>query len=256
MPAVLRWLVTISLLVLAACGPPKRPRAQAGTTTPAAPVALDATDVKSVSARMVLPAALEPRRDALAREVLAGHAITARFAAAHGWSARMSGLFRAVEIFAAQEALWHRVLALNGIAPRPLPTKGLAGGVEKGILVLVTPEEYRRVQPDYAAVDGAYRRLIAHEIAHRLHVSILRGDDDAMGPVWFYEGFAVVASGDLRTTPVSVTQAWEATQAKGPGSYRSYAAALRCFMGQVRIEELVARAGRPDFETWLRGRVK
>jgi hypothetical protein len=249
-------LITISLLFLTACGQPTRSLAPAGPTALAAPVAIDATDAKSVSTQMVLPSALEPRRDALAREVVAGHTITARFAAAHGWGARMTDLFRAVEIFASQGALWRRVLALNGLAPRPLPTKGLAGGVEKGLLVLVTPEEYRRVQPDYAAVDGAYRRLIAHEVAHRLHVSILRGDDDAMGPVWFYEGFAVVASGDLRTAPVTTAQAWEATQAKGPGSYRRYAAALRCFMGQVKIEQLVARAGRPDFETWLRGRAK
>ena len=33
-----------------------------------------------------------------------------------------------------------------------------------------------------------YEKLIAHELAHAYHIQLLDGDEESMGPVWFYEG--------------------------------------------------------------------
>jgi hypothetical protein len=53
-----------------------------------------------------------------------------------------------------------------------------------------------------------------------------------LGPVWFYEGFAVVA-----------------------GAYAHDAAALRFLAGRIPLPELVARAGDAGFEPWVADRL-
>jgi len=207
----------------------------------------------AVALLLRLPAALEPRRPEFIQEVAGAHALIKAFAAMHGWSAHMQVFFNGgVEVFDTQGDLWERIKALCGLPTEaPLPTRGLAGALERGILLAITPEEYARVAPDYGTVPGAYRRLLAHEIAHRLHIAILRGDEDAMGPAWFYEGLAVVASGDL-SEPPSSGLTWDALMAPGPGAYRRHAALLRLLMGHVPLQELVDRARTADFEDWSR----
>lgn len=117
------------------------------------------------------------------------------------------------------------------------------------------PEEYSRLRPEYATEPDAWTRLVAHEIVHRLHVAILDGNEEAMGPPWFYEGFAVVGAGQPLGEDIVLTSAAEAlstvknTQSRG--SYRYYAAAVRYFAGRVPLRDLVQHAGRADFESWL-----
>jgi hypothetical protein len=201
--------------------------------------------------RLVLPQSHEARRDEIAGYVVKAHRIIETFASEHGWSDRMRVFFeRGVEIHATQLGLWQRILELHGQPrDRPLPVKGLAAALEKGVLLAVTPEEYRRVQPAYASKPGAYTRLLAHEIAHRLHVALV--GDERMGPTWFFEGFAVVAAGDLLSEPVSEEVAWEGMRARGPGSYKKYAATLRYLMTRIPLPEMISKAGDKDFEAWL-----
>ncbi|MBN1426535.1 hypothetical protein JXA88_18460 [Candidatus Fermentibacteria bacterium] len=197
---------------------------------------------------------LEPRRDEFAEAVSAAYATIEGFAAAHGWTHRMGVFFdRGVEVFESQAALWERIKTLHSL-PRdlPVPTPGLAAALECRILVAVTPEEYASVAPEYGSTPDAYPRLLAHEIAHRLHIAIVGGDEDAMGPEWLYEGFAVVASGDLLEPP-RCEPTWEALSAGGRGAYRRYAALVRRLMSLAPLSELVERAGRPGFEDWARG---
>jgi len=205
-----------------------------------------------------LPESLQEQRDWYAAQIVAAQRLVEDFAQQHGWQARMRVFFeRGVEIYLSQEKLWRRICEVHGIPPTTaIPTLGLAAALEKGILMAVTPELYAQVQPQYGTAEGAYVRLLAHEIAHRLHIAVLDGDEDAMGPPWFYEGFAVVASGDLVDVEVAnAADVWEHLQATGKGAYAHYAAGLRFLMGVVPLEELVAQAGRPDFEPWLQVRL-
>jgi hypothetical protein len=229
----------------------------AGCAAPRVSAGLNPDSVESVSAHMRLPPALTHLRPRFARKVVRARRILAAFASSHGWSAQMrKPFFRGVEIFAKQARLWRRVLKLNGLPlTTRLPASGLAAGIEKGVLLAVTPEEYMKIRPEYASVPGAWTRLLAHEMAHRLHVAILKGDEDAMGPRWFYEGFAVVASGDLRSPPLAAGAFWAAIAAKGRGAYRKYGAALRFLMTRIPLEKLVRRAGRRDFVRWLKTRL-
>jgi hypothetical protein len=64
-----------------------------------------------------------------------------------------------------------------------------------------------------------------HEMAHRLHARIV-GDEQKMGPIWFWEGFAVYAADQyLSNTPdLTETELWSIIDAKERGSYRNYRA--------------------------------
>jgi hypothetical protein len=67
---------------------------------------------------------------------------------------------------------------------------------------------------------------------------------DAMGPPWFYEGFAVVVAGDLWSPPITCDQFREYRSAEGFGAYRQYAAAVRFLMTRATLPDLVEKAGR------------
>jgi len=210
-----------------------------------------------VAARLALPAGEEPRRRWYADQVVAAHGTIAAFAAAHGWADRVRPFFRHVEVYADQGELWARLRTVFGLPDdAPLPTPSLAGALEQGVLTVVTPELYARVQPRYGAAPGAFARLLAHEMAHRLHIAVLDGDEERMGPPWFYEGFAVVASGDLVGLEVATADdLWRHARTEGGGAYAHFAAALRFLAERVPLAELVARAADVGFEGWLRERL-
>jgi hypothetical protein len=210
-----------------------------------------------VAERLALPAQEEPLRGWYADQVVAAHETIAAFAADHGWASRVRPFFRRVQVIAEQGALWARLRGAFGLPDdAPLPTAGLAGALEQGVLYAVTPEVYARVQPRYGTAPGAYARLLAHEMAHRLHIAVLDGDEERMGPAWFYEGFAVVASGDLvGLEAATADDLWWHVRAEGAGAYAHYAAALRFLAARTPLPELMARAGEAGFEAWVAERL-
>ena len=190
-------------------------------------------------------------------EVAEAEEIVASFAVANGWEETLARkTFDAVEIFKTHNALWQRVLSINGM---PLdtalpPGTTMVAGIEKRVLVAVCPDEYAKVYPEYGSQPDSWRRLIAHEIAHRLHVNLLDGNEDAMGPSWFFEGFAVIAAGqtlDHGLVYTTATEAFAGVREKGPLAYRRFSAAVRYFLKEHPLKELVDHAGKEDFEGGL-----
>lgn len=209
-------------------------------------------------------AGLEHRREEFRKAVAAAKRIVDEFAAKNSWEeqARIR-TFDAVEIFSTQEGLWERIIALHKLpADTRIPAAGLVAGIESRVLVAVSPEEYSRINPEYAANKDDWTRLLAHEMVHRLHVEALGGDEDAMGPTWFFEGFAMAGAGQknigagirFRSADEALSAISEFSSAKthAGGSYETYAAAFRFFMERLPLKELVRRAGRQGFEDWLR----
>ncbi|MBI5631233.1 MAG: hypothetical protein HY921_10170 [Elusimicrobia bacterium] len=204
-----------------------------------------------------LPVELEAARGEVAGLVNQATTMVAEFAKSRGWAKEAEvSQFDSVEIFSSQDALWRRIVELDKFpADTKLPTDGLAAALESRILLAVAPREYKRLRPEYAAQKEAWVRLLAHELVHRLHVQILGGNDDAMGPGWFFEGFAVVGAGQSLKPAIKYTTAKEALDGaatKGRGAYARYAAAVRFFMSKVHLSELLKRAGQENFEDWLK----
>lgn len=172
---------------------------------------------------------------------------TDRFAEDYGWEGLLRPvLYDSCEIYASSQAMGNRIRQLHNLPDTfQFPTGTLTGALEKRVLLFVAPDEYARMVPALARELNAYDKLMAHEIAHRLHVAILKGDEEAMGPRWFYEGFAVVASGQHEDAVLG-----DPAQAMQARSYREYGALVRELMKTTPLPELVQRAGKPDFEAW------
>lgn len=224
---------------------------------------LDPDDVGSVAAHLVLPESEAGRREAYAADIVAAGQSVRLFATAHGWRELVPARpFAAVEILPDAEALWARLLVVGEAPPDQLRPAALpSAGIEAERLLVLTDAGYRANAPQHAALPDAWSRLVAHELVHELHVAVLAAagrTEAAMGPRWFFEGLAVVGSGqdfdvhaglaypDVPSALADVAEPDPAT------SYRRYAAAVRLLARKVPLPELVARAGDPDFEGWLR----
>ena len=147
------------------------------------------------------------------------------------------------------------LLTLAGMDPATELPATYSAALERRVLVAVAPELYAAAYPE--GVEAAsYEKLLAHEIAHRLHVRILGGDEQAMGPIWFYEGFAIFAADQLRQVPgeLSEEELWRVVGDPERGSYVRYGQVFRRFAARVPLPVLVERAGQPGFEAWLRER--
>ena len=126
------------------------------------------------------------------------------------------------------------------------------GALEERVLAVVTPEIYSTVYPQGVEEDF-YTKILAHEIAHRLHVRILDGDEEAMGPVWFFEGFALYAADQFFHSKISLTkeEIIDILQTEERGSYEKYAYIFRYLVKLVPLKELVSKAGENDFSDFI-----
>ncbi len=259
----MRRLSCLFALALGCGAPPVTPEppAPSSASSPEVPAATPAAPA-SPAASELPPAPAGSAPDSLQRvQAVRALGMVRDAGTANGWTAHISEPFwDRFEVYETQAQLWDRIIALHGLpSDSPLPTSGLVAGLEKRVLLAVAPAEFARLQPGYAAGDQAWTRLLAHEIAHRLHVRVLEGDEDAMGPIWFFEGFATVISGQRLGVAVPITSlddALEAAKFKGDGAYARYQAAVSWLAERIPLPELVAHAGAAGFESWLAQRLK
>ncbi len=75
-----------------------------------------------------------------------------------------------------------------------------------------------------------------------------------MGPVWFYEGFAVYGSDQLREAAPKMSEAeiWNVVNAKERGSYLKYRTVFDYFLKKHSLHDLLKHAGDSDFTDWLK----
>jgi len=175
------------------------------------------------------------------------------FAHAQGWDQYMDKPFvKQVEIYDSKANFDKRLRELSGYDKTPIP-KTFSAGIEKDIFFSVAPEIYAANYEDGRVV-GAYEKLMVHELAHRLHVRLLDGNEERMGPMWFWEGFAThVADQFPNNKEPSPAEVQQVLKAKERGSYRKYNAVFDYYMKQknVSLADFIKHAGEPDFNEWL-----
>jgi len=204
--------------------------------------------------KLVLSPSLEPRRAEFVDEARAAVGIVKEFAGRHGWdSLAVEPFMDSVMVFDDKRAFDRTLLSLVGADTATVLPAGYCAALEQRVLVAVTPEIYSRTYPD-GIEEGSYAKLMAHEMCHRLHIRVLEGDEEAMGPVWFFEGFAVYAAGQLASPGRGLSPAELRKVLDDPerGDYRLYRLALEHYLGKATLPELVARAGGKGFDEWLR----
>ncbi len=201
-----------------------------------------------------LEAALETQRAVLENHVLAAQKRLRTFAQAHEWAEHVEAPFaQSTRIYANKTTFDHDLLDLCGLDPALELPSTYCAALEQGVLMSVSPDLYRAVYPEGDEPD-AFEKLLTHEMAHRLHIRILHGDEEAMGPVWFYEGFALFAAEQLTHVAPTLTETeiWEVVEMEERIDYRRYVTVFRYFLEKVPLPQLVEMAGKAEFADWLR----
>jgi hypothetical protein len=201
-----------------------------------------------------LPPSLEPRRAEFESDLQQAQLGLRAFAAKNGWTQLTDApLMKRAEIYDTKEDYDRHVYSLDPeLRGKSIP-KTFTAGIEKDVFFAVSPDIYDAVFPQGREEDS-YIKLIQHELAHRLHIRIVQGREEKMGPVWFYEGFAVSAADQYSAAAPKLTkeELWDIVEAKQRGSYLKYRSSFDHFLQKHTLPDLIQHAGDPDFADWLK----
>ncbi|HEY9757515.1 MAG TPA: hypothetical protein V6C97_20270 [Oculatellaceae cyanobacterium] len=203
---------------------------------------------------LLLPSSLEPRRAEFESDLRQAQRRLRAFAAKSGWEALTDApLMKRAEIYDTKEDYDTHVYELEPeLLGKPIP-RTFTAGIEKDVFFAVSPEICDAVFPQGREKDS-YVKLITHELAHRLHIRILQGQEEKMGPVWFYEGFAIYAADQYSAAAPKLAEQelWDIVETKQRGSYLKYRSVFEHFLQKHTLHELIQHAGNPDFTEWLK----
>lgn len=203
---------------------------------------------------LILPETLENRRGEFGGIVDSAIERVKEFAKQYGWDKlAIESFMDSVVIFDSKDEFDKTLLKISGMDTTLHLPKTYSACLEQRALMAVSPEIYISNYPE-GQEDNYYEKLLAHEIAHRLHIRILDGNEEAMGPVWFYEGFAIYAADQLNdsTMELLAEELWKIIQSPERGNYKNYGFIIRYFVQKTSIETLVKKAGEEDFTGWLK----
>lgn len=210
-------------------------------------------DVVKDKIKLILDGRLELRKlEFMAYLVLAEKNIK-RFSDENGWpDLTGESFYDSVMIFDDKQKFDFALLKIAGADTTMELPDSYCAALENRTLLAVTPEIYSKVYPQ-GIEDNSYAKLLTHEIAHRLHVRILQGNEDAMGPVWFYEGFALYAADQFVRSGVKLDKNEMVELMTDPerGSYGKYNYIFRYFTKKVSLHELIVKAKDEHFNEWL-----
>ena len=203
---------------------------------------------------LVLTAELEEQRAELRNVLRDAQRRLVRFAATHGWIAHLDEPFATgARIFGTKAGFDRAVIALTGAPAATILPRSYSAALEGGVLIGVSPALYAANTPQ-GGEKGEYEKLVTHEFAHRLHIRLLDGHEDDMGPMWFFEGFACYAagqfSGDLAEPDRALLE--KVLGATRRGSYAEYAKVFRLFARKVSLADLIAEPRKPAFAAWAK----
>ena len=201
-----------------------------------------------------LAESLEAQRPILEETLLAAQRRLKRFAQQHNWQQYTKEAFaKLFRVHADKTSFDHDLLTICGLDINMELPATYCAALEQGILLSVSPELYRTLYPE-GDEENAFEKLLTHEMAHRLHIRILNGDENAMGAVWFYEGFALYVAGQFENTAptLNTTEIWEIVNDPERGSYKKYASVFQYFVSKISIHQLVEQAAKDEFLEWLK----
>jgi len=204
-------------------------------------------------APVIISKSLESRREEFEETLIASQIRIREFAKTYGWeNLTEESFFDRVEIYDSKEVFDRRVKEITETDPSVQLPRTYSAVLEKRILVAVSPEIFRENYPQ-GIEDKFYEKIMAHEIAHRLHIRILNGNEEAMGPVWFFEGFAIYAANQFEHSSLVLSdeEIGEIIRSEERGSYEKYAFVFRYFVKKRPVKEMVEEAGKKDFIQFL-----
>ena len=214
---------------------------------------------------VILPDTLLHRKEEFENYLITAQKRVVDFAKRHEWEAEVQECFLdSFEVYDDKSRFDSRVLQIMGMTveealasssmPGSLLPDSYSAALENRVLIAVSPDLFAKNVPGVDEEDHFYEKLLGHEISHRLHVRILKGDEEAMGPIWFFEGFAMYSMDQfMQKSPIlSNEEIWEIIQSGQRGSYYKYIKVFTHFLGKTSLSQMVEKAGDKDFVEWLK----
>lgn len=154
-----------------------------------------------------------------------------------------------IMVFDRKKDFDHQLLLLAGADTTIELPSTFCGALEARTLIVMSPGYYDAVYPDGREAH-AWVKLLVHEMAHRLHVRILNGNEEAMGPIWFYEGFAIHAAQQMTDATPTLDSTGMRAVMDDPerGSYMLYGAVFNHFAKRHALEELMQWAANNELQ--------
>jgi len=208
---------------------------------------------ESISIPLILPDSLESRRKEFLEYVNAARMNIISFAKDYGWEEFTKVEFTdRVIIFDNKNEFDLTLLKLAEADPSQHLPDTYCAALEKRTLISVTPEYFSKVYPE-GNEERSFEKLLTHEIAHRLHIRILNGEEKAMGPIWFYEGFAIYAADQFSKSDIILRNDEMIKIMKDPvrESYVKYNFIFRYFVNEMPLKELILKAKDENFNDEL-----
>jgi len=200
---------------------------------------------------LMLSKSLEPHRDELQRDLINAQRRLRDFALRHQWGRHIEKSFaQRAEIYDDQLKFIEALLKTAGADPSTALPDTVSAALENDIFMSISPDVYSSIYPQ-GIEKHSFEKLITHEMAHRLHIRILNNDEEAMGPLWFFEGFAIYAAGQFADVRMNTVNIHAVLHDKNRGSYLTYGATIRYLLNYVSLREMVENAGSEGFNKWL-----
>lgn len=211
------------------------------------------TQSNQLAIPIILASSLENRRPEFQDYVNSARRNIMKFAKMNGWEDLAEEEFMdSVIIFDDKSIFNVTLLKLAGEDTTMKLPDTYCAALEKGNLISMSPEFYSSIYPE-GIEEGSYEKLLTHEIAHRLHVRILKGHEDDMGPIWFYEGFAMYVANQFAKSDIVLSKTEMITILNEPdrGSYMKYNYIFRYFANKIPLNEFILKAKNEEFNEEL-----
>lgn len=172
------------------------------------------------------------------------------FALDHQWSEHVSTpLIKRVRVFETKEQFDREVKSAFHYDSETRLPQSFSAIVSDGTLLAVMPNTYSE-NYKVGQEEDAYEKLFTHELAHELHIRILQGEEDQMGPRWFFEGFALYAANQFDNSQLELTKEdiREIVSLDKPVTYAYYRLVMDELLLHMELKEAVEHAKYQSFK--------
>jgi hypothetical protein len=140
--------------------------------------------------------------------------------------------------FESKELFDSEMMRLTNGQMESIPRTYVAVG-DGGVLRIVSLNAYLKIHPEHAVKD--YINILVHESAHIFHSKTY--GDEGMGPIWFFEGFAIVAADQyVDEVNLSKDEMEAVAESKVRGDYKKYGFMIRELNKTYSLKDMLQRA--------------
>ncbi|QKE72814.1 hypothetical protein HPK19_08350 [Arthrobacter citreus] len=196
-----------------------------------------------------LPNSMELKRTFYNHLILTAQEKVYIYSKKHNWQTYLDRpLITSLKIFASKKEFDYALVEAFNLSENTKVPSSIVAVFLKDRLFMVSPEVYQAVYPEGCEEDS-YEKLMIHELAHNLHIRILDGEEEKMGPKWFYEGFAVYVANQFAHAKkkLSKEELLSIVTLNKEVDYRCYKEVLEKVLQSFHLSDLVYCAWKPDF---------